>query len=96
MRQSELRELLPGSAGGRRLVEQRGAEYMRQLGAAGGRRTVENQGAAYMRGLATTAAQARWWRPRTLRQWDGVTVRRVAYWTSDRRRRRPLLVRIEQ
>ena len=99
--QRRLAELQRGSAGGRAVVEQRGAIYMRQLASAGGRTTVKRYGIDHMRQLASAGGREKRRRtytwPRTLHTWYGTLERRIPLWPTraTRRRRRPIFVRIE-
>lgn len=102
MQQSKLTDLLPGSAGGRRLVDLRGRDHFVQLGASGGRSTARRYGVAYMRQLGASGGRAKRRRqyttPATIRSWDGVIYRRIPYWPHQvrrRRRRRPEFIRVE-
>lgn len=98
MKQRDLFALLPGVAGGRALVEQRGASYFAQIGARGGIRTAQMHD---MRALGRRGALVRRWRRYTLRtehSWDGLTYRVIPWWPHDPRRRRrkyPEMVRIQ-
>lgn len=92
MRQRQLRELLPGGAGGVALAVQRGGEYMAALSGAGGRTTRDRHGHAYMGALARRGAAARWasaGRPQTRVYEVGDLTwaeRRVSYRRPGRRR----------
>jgi hypothetical protein len=95
-RQQSFFHLLPGSAGGRALRDQRGTEYFSNLAkAAADRRTPQERQA-----IALKAAEERQRRrltlPRTailLGNGYRITERIVPYWPK--RRKRPLFVRIE-
>lgn len=102
MQQSKLSDLLPGSAGGRRLVELRGRDHLVKLGASGGRSTARRHGVEYMRQLGASGGRAKrrrqYMTPATIKSWDGVIYRRIPYWPHQpqrRRRRRPVFVRVE-
>lgn len=100
--QADLFGLLPGAAGGRRLLETRGPEYFRELGRRGGRQTVKRYGKKYMRRLAAAGGAANRRRlyttPRTVTPWYGGRERRIPYWPPKtamyRRRTRPIFVAI--
>ena len=60
--QADLFSLLPGVKGGRSLAQQRGSEYMRQLGRIGGQTTRDRYGITYFRELGRIGRQI--WRDR--------------------------------
>lgn len=100
--QHDLYELLPGVAGGRQLLRDRGVGYFAEIGRRGGRTTRQRYGLSYLQELASRGGRSKRWRqystPATIRAWDGVTYRRVPYWPHQvrgRRRQRPVFVRIE-
>lgn len=99
MEQHDLYSLLPGVAGGRALVAQRGRRHLVEMGTTGGRTTALRYGREYMRELAARGGRAKrhkqYTMPATITAWDGVTYRRVPYWPARRRRKRPVFVRIE-
>lgn len=100
MKQHELRDLFPGSAGGRAVLDRRGTEYFRQLGARGGRTTTQRYGRGYMRLLGARGGTERrrrlYSRARLVRPWYGGLERRVPYWPAKtaKRRKRPIFVAI--
>jgi hypothetical protein len=101
VRQRELNELLPGSAGGRKLRRLKGREYFVELGRRGGKATRDRYGLDYLRDLARRGGEAlrRLYHhePRTVRPWYGGKERIVPYWPAKatKRRKRPIYVRIE-
>jgi hypothetical protein len=101
MRQRNLTELCPGSAGGRALAERRGIEYLRQLGSRGGRTTRQRYGVEHLRQLGSRGGREKQRRiltwPMTVTSLYGDVERRVPYWPrrSTARRKRPVFVRIE-
>src|SRR4051812_42580264 len=82
--QRKLWELLPGAAGGRELVRQKGRENFAQIGARGGAVTRERYGIVYLRGLAQRggdATKAKYHtEPRTVHPWYGGQERSIPYW----------------
>jgi hypothetical protein len=102
MNQRDFYELLPGVPGGRKLRDQRGVEYLRQLGQRGGMSTRDRYGAAHLRQLGQRGGYARAGRlyaqARTIRAWDGFRYRVIPWWPHQRRRqrrKRPVFVRVE-
>src|SRR6185436_5237987 len=100
--QLDLFGLLPGAPGGRALRDQYGLGHLNAIGATGGQTTRDRYGLAYMRQLASAGGKAKRTRlytlPQTITSWDGVRQCRIPYWPRQphrRRRKRPLLVRIE-
>jgi hypothetical protein len=100
-RQRELRDELPGVAGGKALRRLRGREYFVELGRKGGIATRDRYGMGYLRELARRGGEAlrRLYHdePRTVRPWYGGLERVIPYWPANatKRRKRPIYVRIE-
>ncbi len=105
LHQHELRERLPGTAGGLAVAHQRGAGYLAGLGRRGGLATLARLGREHLAALARLGAAERWRRahslPRTVTAdaGDGIvyTERQIPYWPHQarrRRRKRPQIVRI--
>ncbi|HEU4323315.1 MAG TPA: hypothetical protein VFS21_09190 [Roseiflexaceae bacterium] len=103
--QHELRERLPGTAGGLAVARQRGAAYLAALGQRGGLATLARLGREHLAALARLGAAERWRRahslPRTITAdaGDGTIYaeRQIPYWPHQarrRRRKRPEIVRI--
>src|SRR6266545_3875349 len=99
--QHELSELLPGAAGGRELLRQRGREYFAEIGSHGGITTRDRYGVVYMRELAQRGGEATRAKyhtePRTIFTWYGAVERVVPYWppATAQRRTHPVYVHIE-
>jgi hypothetical protein len=103
MEQQDLSIALPGVAGGRATRDRYGLAHLRELASRGGRATRDRYGLAHLRELASRGGRAKRYKlyshPATIRAWDGVIYRRVPYWphqARQKRRRRPIFVRIEQ
>src|SRR5438876_504142 len=99
--QRELWEQLPGAAGGKELLRQRGPEYFAQLGARGGAATRDRYGVIYLRELAQRGGESLRQKyhtePQTIHPWYGGVERRIPYWpqNSTKRRKHPIYVRVE-
>jgi hypothetical protein len=99
--QSELTDLLPGSAGGSALRRLKGREYFVELGRRGGKATRDRYGVEHLRRLSERGGEANRRRyrtiPKTIHPWYGGEERRVPFWPprATKRRKRPVYVRIE-
>ena|SRR5689334_14969947 len=99
--QRELRDLVPGTAGGKALRRLKGREYFVELGRRGGKTTRDRYGVGYLREIAKRGGEAlrRLYhrQPKTIHPWYGGKERVVPYWPAmaTTRRKRPIYMRIE-
>ena len=98
--QHELRELAPGSPGGRAILDQRGPDYLRTIARSGGNNTVSRHGRSHMQQIGRAGRLAQLRRQLEPRRicYDGAPVL-IIPWFPPRthpayhpRRRKPILV----
>jgi hypothetical protein len=97
--QHELRELLPGSAGGRALRRLKGSEYFAKIGSTGGKKTRDRYGVEYLKQLSARGGEATRRKfqeqPQTIHGMYGEVERRIPYKPPNSRSTKPKYVYIE-